>query len=137
MLWARLCRQFSWAINAGAFVLGMCGGFCLLVSVPIVMLLWESGVVGGDRPFDSATWKQNRTYPFVIPVRCRMSHDLVANHALVGKSSHEVEELLGPPDHGLGLEYFLREQLTDEIVLRIVLQDGTVSEVQEVSDSSD
>lgn len=133
VLWKRLCKQWSWLINSGAFVLGMCGGCFVLASVSLVIVMEESGIVGSKRPFDSATWKQNQSSPFVIPIRYRMSHDLIVNHALVGKTMGEIEEMLGAPDSLFGGEHFaylLRPEISDDIYLMFEITNEAVSDVQ-------
>jgi len=48
--------------------------------------------------FDSEKWKNWEETEFSMQLRWHMTHDLVSNHDLVGKSVSEILDLLGEPE---------------------------------------
>jgi hypothetical protein len=94
--------------------------------------------------FDSAAWKGNWTWR-CTPIRRQMADDLVASRLLLGQTSEQAAELLGPADRE---PYLLQEQpgwagamiyklgpnVADWDWLVVVVDKGRVTDAQIVSD---
>lgn len=122
-------------VNSGVLAAGGCLALAALLFVFPLTHMEERGVFGDPVAFDSAEWKRNADYPFVIPIRSRMAGDLVRRRLLIGKTTREVEELLGPPDWrnekpSIDLGYTLRIAVSDSESLLIDTENDVVEDVR-------